>query len=113
MTLTVALVSCLPGTIGVPVSAAEAAEACGTGVSPPSEILVIAPSDRPAAFASASARDLAFATAAASAWRKTRSASLRLSSGPETSFAPAAVAASTRSPARAMPIVALTVFDAE
>ena len=72
VTLTVADVSCSPGTTGVEESAAallaSRVERLGR-VAPASTIVVIEPSERPAAFASASALSLASATAFASACR--------------------------------------------
>ena len=69
MTLTDAVVSWAPETTGVESCAAEAFAANGTGADPDSAIAVTRPSERPAAFASISARAFASSTAFASACR--------------------------------------------
>src|SRR5262249_7702731 len=71
VTLTVAVVFCWPGTIGVEESAVgEAARYIGSGEAElPSTIVVSEPSERPEAFASASALSRAASTAFASACR--------------------------------------------
>ena len=70
MTVTLAVVSCEPASIGVPASDAAAFAAIGTGaLPPPSTTVVTLPSERPAAAASVSALRRASATAAFRAWR--------------------------------------------
>ena len=70
VTVTLAVVSCVPASIGVPASEAAAFSNIGTGSREPlSTTVVPLPSERPAAAASVSALRRASATAASSAWR--------------------------------------------
>jgi hypothetical protein len=85
----------------------------GPGVPPPSTIAVTCPRPTPAAFASASAFLRALSTAASSACASSFSRPEDDSIGPETSFAPARVAASITAPARSSScIVTETEFRA-
>src|SRR5207253_2031917 len=95
VTVTLASISWVPGSTGVPGALADpVCRSSGTGVAPLSETAVTRPSVRPGAAASACALARASATAAPSASRYAADWSAARRFGPDTWLAPAPTAAS-------------------